>query len=153
VGQLVATGLGLTLRDTDADIERATGKSIGDIFIDDGEPHFRRLERAAVSEALTTHDGVVALGGGAVLNDLTRGELAARRVVFLDVSVAHAAARIGFNRDRPLLLGDVRGKLRRLMEERRPLYEQVATATIRTDDRTPAEVAEDVLALVRQGVP
>jgi shikimate kinase len=152
VGRLVATALAVPLRDTDADVERVAGKSIGDIFIDEGESHFRELERAAVMEVLATHTGVVALGGGAVLNDRTRGELAAHRVVFLDVSVAQAAARVGFNRDRPLLLGDVRGRLRRLMEERHPLYEQVATATIPTDDRAPAEVAEEVLALVRPGV-
>lgn len=153
VGQLVSAALGLKLRDTDVDVEEAAGKSIGDIFIDHGEPHFRALERVAVSDALTTHDGVVAVGGGAVLNEATRQQLLAHRVVFLDVSLRNAAARIGLNRDRPLLLGDVRGKLRRLLVERRPLYEEVASVTVSTDDRDPAQVAEDVIAVVRQEVP
>jgi shikimate kinase len=152
VGQLVASALGLTLVDTDVEVEQAAGKSIGDIFVDHGEPHFRGLERIAVSTALTTHDGVLAVGGGAVLDESTREQLRSHRVVFLDVSVANAAARIGLNRDRPLLLGDVRGKLRRLLAERRPLYEEVATVTVSTDDREPAEVAGDVIAVIRQGV-
>ena len=152
VGQLVASALGLTLLDTDVEVEQAAGKSIGDIFIDHGEPHFRALERTAVSIVLSTHDGVLAVGGGAVLDESTREQLRSHRVVFLDVNVANAAARVGLNRDRPLLLGDVRGRLRRLLAERRPLYDEVATVTVSTNDREPAEVADDVIALIRQGV-
>ena len=152
VGQLVASALGLTLLDTDVEVEQAAGKSIGDIFIDHGEPHFRALERTAVATALTTHDGVVAVGGGAVLDESTREQLRSHRVVFLNVCVANAAARVGLNRDRPLLLGDVRGRLRRLLAERQPLYDEVATVTVSTDDRGPAEVADDVIAVIRQGV-
>jgi shikimate kinase len=152
VGQLVASALGLTLLDTDVEVEQAAGKSIADIFIDHGEPHFRALERIAVSTALTTHDGVVAVGGGAVLNEATREQMRSHRVVFLDVNLANAAARIGLNRDRPLLLGDVRGRLRRLLAERQPLYDEVATVTVSTNDRQPAEVADDVIAVIRQSV-
>jgi shikimate kinase len=152
VGQLVASALGLTLLDTDVEVEQAAGKSIADIFIDHGEPHFRALERTAVSTALTTHDGVVAVGGGAVLNEATREQMRSHRVVFLDVNLANAAARIGLNRDRPLLLGDVRGRLRRLLAERQPLYDEVATVTVSTNDRQPAEVADHVIAVIRQSV-
>jgi shikimate kinase len=152
VGQLVASALRLTLLDTDVELEQAAGESIGDIFIDHGEPHFRALERTAVSTALSTHDGVLAVGGGAVLDESTREQLRSHRVVFLDVNVANAAARVGLNRDRPLLLGDVRGRLRRLLAERRPLYDEVATVAVSTNDREPAEVADDVIAVIRQGV-
>jgi shikimate kinase len=145
IGHLVAGKLGTELRDTDADIERATGKSISDIFIDDGEPAFRELERAAVAAALAEHDGVVALGGGAVLDSGTRELLQAHRVVFLDVGLADAAARVGLNRDRPLLIGNPRAQLKKLMDERRPVYEQVATVTIDTSGRTPEDIAAEVL--------
>ncbi len=145
VGRLVASRLGGQLRDTDADVERVAGKPISDIFVEDGEAAFRELERAAVAAALNDHDGVIALGGGAVQDAATRELLASRRVVFLDVGLADAAARIGLNRDRPLLLGNVRAQLKKLMDERRPLYQQVATVTVNTSGRTPEDVADEVL--------
>ncbi len=145
VGRLVASRLGGQLRDTDADVERVAGKPISDIFVEDGEAAFRELERAAVAAALNDHDGVIALGGGAVQDVATRELLASRRVVFLDVGLADAAARIGLNRDRPLLLGNVRAQLKKLMDERRPLYQQVATVTVNTSGRTPEDVADEVL--------
>jgi shikimate kinase len=146
VGALLAERLGVTLRDTDADIEAQTGTAISDIFVEHGEPHFRELERAAVRRALAEHDGVLALGGGAILDGGTRALLRGHRVVFLDVGVADAARRIGLNRDRPLLLGNVRGQWIKLMEARRPLYEEVAAATVATDGRAPEDVADEVLA-------
>ncbi|MGH8774068.1 MAG: shikimate kinase [Jiangellaceae bacterium] len=149
VGVLLAERLGVVFRDTDADIERTAGKPIGDIFLDDGEPAFRALERSAVAEAMTGHDGVLAVGGGAVIDTGTRDRLSALTVVFLDVGLADAAARIGLNRDRPLLIGNQRGQLKRLLDERRPLYEAVATATVDTAGRKPAEVVDEVLAHVR----
>jgi shikimate kinase len=148
VGQLVADKLGVALRDTDADIERTAGKPIREIFVDDGEPAFRTLERAAVAAALGEHEGVVALGGGAVANPRTRELLATHTVVHLDVGLADAASRVGFNRDRPLLLGNPRAQLKKLLDERRPLYEQVATATVVTSGRTPEDIADEVVSHV-----
>jgi shikimate kinase len=146
VGELLATRRNLPFRDTDADIEKQTGTTIADIFIDQGEPAFRALERAAVSRALEEHEGVLALGGGAVLDDATRAALAGHQVAFLDVALADAAARIGLNRDRPLLLGNPRAQLHAMLQERRPRYLEVATVTVATDGRTPDEVAAAVEA-------
>jgi shikimate kinase len=148
VARLVAARLGTRSRDTDADIVAREGRSIGDIFVDDGEAHFRALEASAVAVALAEHDGVLAVGGGAVLDDTTRALLDDVPVVFLDVGIADAAKRVGFNRDRPLLLGNPRAQWLRLMEARRPLYEQIATYTVHTDGKSPDEVATDVLAQV-----
>ena len=145
VGRLLAKSLGVGFRDTDDDVERTAGKPISDIFLDDGEPAFRALERAAVAEALAGHDGVLALGGGAVTDPDTRSLLTDHRVVFLDVGLADAASRIGLNRDRPLLLGNPRAHLKRQLDERRPLYVEVATVTVDTAGRTPQQVAEEVL--------
>lgn len=153
VGALVASALGVALVDTDAEVEAYAGEPIADIFVDHGEAHFRMLERDAVDRALSGSDGVVALGGGAVLHPATTAQLAGNRVVFLDVGLADAASRVGLNRDRPLLLGNPRGQLRRLMDERRPVYESVATATVGTDGRSPEDVAAEVVALVLQQVP
>ena len=141
----VAARTGLPSRDTDEDVEARTGSRIGDLFVEHGEEHFRDLERAAVAVALEEHDGVLAVGGGAVLDAGTRQRLAGRTVVFLDVGIKHAASRIGLNRDRPLLLGNPRAQWIRLMEQRRPVYEEVATVTVQTDGRTPEQVAEDIV--------
>lgn len=146
VGRLLADTLGGTLRDTDADVEEVAGKPISDIFIDDGEAAFRALERDAVARALAEHDGVLALGGGAVIDPQTRERLREHRVVFLDVGLADAASRVGLNRDRPLLIGNPRAQLKRLLDERRPLYVEVATITVNTAGRTPDEVAAEVLS-------
>lgn len=145
IGRLLAAKLGAELRDTDAEVERTAGKPISDIFIDDGEATFRALERAAVAAALAEHNGVVALGGGAVLDAGTRELLTTRRVVFLDVGLADAASRVGLNRDRPLLIGNPRARLKKLMDERRPLYEEVATISVDTSGRTPDDIAAEVL--------
>ena len=136
-------------RDTDTDVEVVAGTSVADVFVDHGEAHFRELEREAVTTALATHDGVLALGGGAVLDEHTQSALAAYvaaggTVVFLDVSLAHAAPRVGFNQSRPLLLGNPRSRWAALMEARRPVYERVATLHVHTDARTPAQVAHEI---------
>jgi shikimate kinase len=136
------------VRDTDADVEAAAGSSIGDLFVEHGEEHFRDLERAAVAAALAEHEGVLAVGGGAVLDGATRELLAAHTVVFLDVGIKDAASRIGLNRDRPLLLGNPRAQWIRLMEARRPLYEEVATATVVTDGKDARQVAQEIVRLV-----
>jgi shikimate kinase len=146
VGRLLAERRGIGFRDTDDDVEAEAGIPIGAIFVDHGEAGFRRLERDAVQRALAGHDGVLALGGGAVLDADTRAELAGHHVVFLDVGLADATARVGLNRDRPLLLGSPRAQLRAMLEERRPLYEAVAAATVSTDGRSPDDVVLDVEA-------
>ena len=141
----VAERIGSASRDTDDDVEAATGSSIADLFVEHGEEHFRDLERTAVAAALDEHDGVLAVGGGAVLDPETRTLLTGRTVVFLDVGIKDAARRIGLNRDRPLLLGNPRAQWIRLMADRRALYEEVATVTVQTDGRTPDEVADEVV--------
>lgn len=145
VGQRVAELVQLPLRDTDDDVERSAGKAITDIFVDDGEAAFRQLERAAVVAALAEHDGVLSLGGGAVGNPETRADLQTHCVVFLDVGLADAVSRVGLNQSRPLLLDSPRAQLRRLMEQRRPLYEEVATVTVDTSGRSIDDVAAEVV--------
>jgi shikimate kinase len=144
VGPLVAQRRGVGFRDTDADVEAAAGESISDIFIGRGEAAFRELEREAVRQALSDHNGVLALGGGAVVDVDMRAALAEHHVIFLDVGLADATARVGMNRDRPLLLGSPRAQLRVMLEARRVLYDEVATVTISTDGLTPDEVAAAV---------
>jgi shikimate kinase len=150
VGREVARRLGVELRDTDADIVAAEGREITEIFVSDGEPAFRELEEAAVATALADHTGVLALGGGAVLSEGTRARLSGRPVVHLEVGLAGAASRVGLNTARPLLLGNVRSRLKGLLDERRPIYEAVATWSVRTDDRTPDEVADLVVQLLQE---
>jgi shikimate kinase len=145
VGRLLAAAWGVAFRDTDDDVEAATGQSIADIFIEEGEEAFRALEREAVVAALTGHDGVLALGGGAVLDPATQADLAAHVVVFLDVSLAHAAPRVGLTASRPLLLGNPRARWKALMEQRRRIYQSAATLMISTDGITAEEVAQRVL--------
>ncbi|AEI12304.1 shikimate kinase [Cellulomonas gilvus] len=151
VGAALAERWHLALRDTDADVEATAGKAISDIFVDDGEPAFRALEHEAVAAAVAEHDGVLALGGGAVLDPGTQDVLAAYRqaggvVVFLDVTLAHAVPRVGLNQARPLLLGNPRARWQALMEARRPVYQQVATVRVLTDGLRPTDVAEAIEA-------
>jgi shikimate kinase len=146
VGRLLAGHRKVSFRDTDADVELTAGTSITDLFIDHGEEAFRDLERVAVARALDEHDGVLAVGGGAVMDAGTRARLAGHHVVFLDVGLADAASRVGLNRDRPLLIANPRAQLRNMMEQRRPWYDEVAVATVLTDGRSPDEVAADVEA-------
>lgn len=151
VGRVLARRLDVGFRDTDADVEQQTGMSIGDIFVENGEPAFRTLERAAVQRALVDHDGVLALGGGAVVDAATRELLAGQCVVFLDVGLARAAERVGLNQSRPLLAVNPRATLARMLEERRPFYEQVATFIVDTDDLTPDDVADRIDAALVAG--
>jgi shikimate kinase len=143
VGRLLATRLGQPFRDTDADIEQAAGKSISEIFFDEGEDHFRVLERAAVASALAEHQGVLSLGGGAVMAAETRALLKGHHVVFLNVGLGDAAKRVGLNRDRPVLALNPRAALHKLMDERLPLYLEVATVQVDTDGKTPEQVTEE----------
>jgi len=146
VAGVLAERWGVGVRDTDADIESAEGRSISDIFVDSGEAQFRALERAAVESALGEHDGVLALGGGAVLDPASRELLTGQPVVFLRVGLSEAVKRVGLGVSRPLLLGNVRGRIKALLDERTPIYESVATVTVDTDGRTPDEVADAIVA-------
>jgi shikimate kinase len=144
VGELLAKDWGVDLRDTDRDVEKTEGRPISEIFVDHGEEHFRERERTAVAEALRTHDGVLALGGGAVLDAGTREALRGQVVVFLQVGLSDAVKRVGLGTARPLLLGNVRARVKALLDERLPVYREVAIVTVQTDGRTAEEVAADV---------
>jgi shikimate kinase len=151
VGTAVADALGVVFCDTDAMIESETGTSVADLFVSQGEPHFRALEQAAVARALAEHGGVLALGGGAIMSAASRELVVAYgraggTVVWLDVDLASAAKRVGLSRDRPILGVNPRAMLRHMLETRAPLYGEVATLTVSTGGREPAEVVADVLA-------
>jgi shikimate kinase len=148
VGAAVAELLGVRFADTDTLIEATAGKPIPEIFFDDGEPVFRELEVAVIAEALQSFDGVLALGGGAILHDGTRELLAKQTVVFLSVELSDAVKRVGLGGGRPLLNLNPRATLKFLMEQRRPLYASVASHTIATDGRPPDEIAGEVAALL-----
>ena len=148
VGRLLAERWGVDLRDTDRDVESAVGRTISEIFVDDGEARFRELEREAVAAALAAHPGVLALGGGAVLDPRTRPALAGHRVVFLQVGLADAVKRVGLGTARPLLLGNVRAQIKALLDARLPVYQAVATLIVSTDGKSPEEVAEEVCRAV-----
>jgi shikimate kinase len=148
VAGLLGEAWGLPVRDTDTDIEAATGREISDIFVESGEDHFRELEAAAVAAALAEHDGVLALGGGAVLREETRGLLGDVPVVFLRVGLSDAVKRVGLGVGRPLLLGNVRSRIKALLDERTPVYESVATHVVETDGRSPDEVAAEIQELL-----
>lgn len=149
VGRLLAQAYGVSFRDTDADVEATAGKPISEIFIDEGEPHFRAMETAAVAAALAEHEGVLALGGGAVLAEDNRALLAGHTVVYLSVDLSDAVSRIGLGQGRPLLNLNPRATLRFLLDQRRPLYEQVAVHTVVTDGRTPEEITAELVELLK----
>lgn len=151
IGRMLAEQWGIGFRDTDEDVEATAGRPVSEIFVDSGEAAFRALEREAVAAALAGHDGVLALGGGAVLDPLTRERLAGHRVVFLRVGLTDAAARVGLGVSRPMLLGNVRSQVKQLLDERTPVYESVATQVVDTDGRTPEEVAGAVRELEEDG--
>ena len=148
VGPLLAALLGAGFAETDALVEEAAGKPVSDIFISDGEPAFRAMERTAVARALDQHHGIVALGGGAVMDPQTRQRLAGQRVVYLRTGFAAAVHRAGLDTPRPLLLGNPRGRMRELLAERLPVYESLARITVVTDDRDPQEIADEIAAAV-----
>jgi shikimate kinase len=147
-GARLAGLLGTTFRDTDADIETRAGKPVAEIFIEDGEDAFRKLEHAAATEALRHRDGVLALGSGAILDPQIQQELAAkdRTVVYLAADFATVARHAGLDKPRVVLPGNPRGRLRAMLDQRRPLYEAAATITIQADDYDPAELATEIAA-------
>jgi shikimate kinase len=146
VGPLLAELLGTTFRDTDADVVAATGQPVSDIFIEQGEPAFRQLEREAAARALREHQGVLALGSGAVLDPGLQHRLEGLPVVYLAAGFGTVARRLGLDRPHVVVPGNPRGRLRAMLEERRPLYERLATVTVKTDDLDPDELAEQIAA-------
>jgi shikimate kinase len=150
VGRALAKLLQCEVLDTDKEVERISGKKIAEIFTDDGEPVFRAIEKDVVLQALKNEVGIVALGGGSVLDtdvaDFLRGSEMA--VAYLEVSISQAAPRVGFNKERPLLALNPRQQWMSLMEKRRPIYESLATLRIATDNRKPAEVAAEIAAAI-----
>jgi shikimate kinase len=157
VGALLAAVLGVGYTDTDDSVVAVAGKPVADIFVEDGEPAFRALERTAVAAALAGDgpEGVVGLGGGAVLDPDTRALLAGHRVVYLETGFPALAKRVGLDRPRPLLIGiNPRAQLKSLLDQRRPVYEGLAAITVSTDERDPADIAAEVAArLAADGEP
>ncbi len=148
IGSLLAQALRASYRDTDADIVAQAGKPIQEIFVDEGEEHFRALERAAVATALSEHDGVLALGGGSVLAEQTRALLKGHTVIYLTVELGEAVRRVGLDQGRPLLMLNPRATLRHLMEQRRPLYEEIATHTVDTTEREPEQIVAEIVKVL-----
>jgi shikimate kinase len=150
VAGLLAQSWGCEVRDTDQDVEAQEGRSVQEIFIELGEPYFRDRERAAVRAAVREHSGVVALGGGAVMDPGTREVLEGHRVVFLDVGLADAVKRVGLGQGRPLLVGNVRSRIKAILTERRPVYTAVAGHVVSTDGRSAEDVADEVRRWVEE---
>jgi len=151
IGRALAKELFLPFIDSDGEIEKSAGKKISEIFVDDGEPHFRALEVEKVKELLQEFEGVISLGGGAPINSEISQILGAASypVIFIDVSIAQAATRIGFNKDRPLLLINPRQQWMNLISERRPIYEKLATDTVSSDSKKPHEVAKIIVEKIK----
>jgi len=142
IGSLLAEELGLSFRDTDHLIEEQEEKTVSQIFLDQGEDAFRAIEKRVLREELLTDGTVLSLGGGAPISIDAQSALRAiaSHIIFLDISLSTVAPRIGFNRDRPLLLNNPRGQWQTLMEARRPIYEAIADATINVDDKSEEEI-------------
>ena len=151
IGKALAKELSLPFIDSDGEIEKSVGKKISEIFVDDGEPHFRALEVDKVKQILQDFSGVISLGGGAPINSEISQilESADYPVIFIDVSISQAAVRIGFNKDRPLLLINPRQQWMNLMNERRPVYEKLATDTVSSDSKKPHEVAKIIVEKIK----
>ena len=146
VGAALAKVLALDFIDTDLLIEEREGKAITDIFVVDGEPHFRAVELETLKHVLTLNDVVISLGGGAPISDQAQQLINSSEstVVFLDVSLATAAPRVGFNRDRPLLLGNPRAQWQALSDKRRPIYEALADVSIKVDDMSVEAITSEI---------
>ena len=151
IGQLLASQLGIPFRDTDHVIEEKAGKSVSDIFLEDGEDEFRILEKKVLREELLSDNTVLALGGGAPISIDAQSALRAiaSPVIYLDISLATVAPRIGFNRDRPLLLHNPRGQWQTLMEARRPIYESIADSVIDVNEKSESEIASLVMEVLK----
>jgi shikimate kinase len=150
VGKLLAKELNFKFFDSDQVIETKAGKSVSDIFTQDGEPAFRKLEHDVITELLDSTDSVLALGGGSLGNTETRNNVQQATVVWLVAGLAQAVDRVGMNRNRPLLLGNVRGQLADLMTAREPLYKEVADVGVDTSKLIPSEVVTEIVSELRK---
>jgi shikimate kinase len=152
IGSLLAEKLGLNFRDTDHLIEEQEEKTVSQIFLDQGEDAFRAIEKRVLREELLTDGTVLSLGGGAPISIDAQSALRAiaSHIIFLDISLSTVAPRIGFNRDRPLLLNNPRGQWQTLMEARRPIYEALADATINVDDKSEEEIVTIALSSLEE---
>ena len=150
IGKSLASKLSIEFRDTDAVIEQQEQKSVSQIFIDEGEEAFRLIEKAVLRQELLTDETVLALGGGAPMSIDAQSALRAIKshVIYLDISLANVAPRIGFNRDRPLLLNNPRGQWQSLMEARRPIYESIADTVIDVNKRSQSEIVNQILEVL-----
>ncbi|MFM1819129.1 MAG: hypothetical protein RIS61_727 [Actinomycetota bacterium] len=148
VGQLLAERLDLDFVDTDLVIEQRAGKSISDIFVQDGEPVFRSLEKQVVADAISNEGCVVSVGGGALMDPDTRMLVKTQECVWLQAGLSQAVDRVGMNKNRPLLLGNVRGQLADLMTAREPLYIECAKHVVDTNNMTPDQVVEQIVETV-----
>ena len=144
IGRSLSKEMNMPFIDSDSEIEKIAQKRISEIFVDDGEQAFRKIELEVVSDLLRDFTGVIALGGGAPMNAEIQSKLEKSDfpVIFIDVSISQAANRVGFNKDRPLLRINPRQQWMNLMTERRPIYERLATNTVSSDNNKPAEVAK-----------
>jgi shikimate kinase len=151
IGQLIAKHLDIAFRDTDQVVEEETGRTVSDIFLEDGEDAFRLLEKGVLRNELLSDGTVLALGGGAPISMDAQSALRAiaSPVVYLDISLATVAPRIGFNRDRPLLLHNPRGQWQTLMEVRRPIYESIADTVIDVNTKSETEIVEEILEVLK----
>ena len=147
VGREIAAQLGCEFADTDSLIEADQGKSVSEIFVEDGEPHFRLVEESIVIDALISENGVLSLGGGSVMNDEVQKALASSpaKKIFLDISLAAVSPRVGFDSARPLLMVNPRQKWAELMNLRRPTYESIADISIDVSDRTVSDIASEII--------
>jgi shikimate kinase len=152
VGRSIARRLNRKFIDTDSVIEEKSKRKISEIFIDEGEEFFRKLELAALEETLLVPDSIISLGGGAPIKQEAQDLIAGSNVyvVFLDISLAAAAPRVGFNRDRPLLLGNPRAQWQSLNEIRRPIYEKLATFSIKVDDMSVDQIVGEIIPAYEQ---
>ena len=152
VGRQLGKVMQIPFSDTDKIIEERTGKKIAEIFLEDGEPIFREIEREVVLAEIAKEDGILALGGGSILDSEVDKELSKlkSRVIYLEVSISNAAPRVGFNKDRPLLAVNPRQQWMALMEKRRPIYERLAGHKVSTDNKKPSEVVKEIQGLIRK---
>jgi shikimate kinase len=150
IGKLIATRLNLAFRDTDQIIEGVSGKSVSEIFLEDGEDSFRAIEKSVLRKELLSDDTILALGGGAPMSIDAQSALRAiaSPVVYFDISLSSVAPRIGFNRDRPLLLNNPRGQWELLMQERRPIYESIADTVIDVNAKSEQDIVDEILVVI-----
>lgn len=148
IGKALAKSLRIKFSDTDTLIEGEVGMPISQIFIDKGEPWFREVEARIVAREIEKANGVLSLGGGAPLSEIAQKALkgSSSKIVYLDISLSAAAPRVGFNRDRPLLLNNPRAAWQALMENRRPIYLSLATQVILVDNLSPKEIVEAIIS-------